>query len=94
MWEKHGKKEYLNFKKKCFPHLDDQLRCGIAIRGKLCIKHFIQHVYALFVDYIVQDGSNMATFSHFKDWIDDTVFVFRDEDEHEHIISEVKVKIF
>ena len=36
----------------------------------------------------------MATFSHFKDWIDDTVFVFRDEDEHEHIISEVKVKIF
>ena len=34
----------------------------------------------------------MATFSHFKDWIDDTVFVFRDEDED--IISEVKVKIF
>ena len=48
-------------------------------------------IYTLFVDYIVQDGSNVATFGSFKDWINNnTVFVFRDEDGD--IVREVNVK--
>ena len=51
-----------------------------------CIMDF--YIYTLFVDYIVRDGSNMATFAPFKDWIDNTVF-----DEDGDIVREVNVNI-